>query len=62
MTAVEDWRVEQLVNEVIRLADEQETANLISIATATYADGSAMFPAQADQVRAQILERLGPSS
>jgi len=43
----------------LALAFEQRTANLIAVATATFADGSAMFPAQIDSARRQIADRLG---
>ena len=41
------------------VAYEQRTANLIAAATATNADGSAMFPAQIETLRTDILARLG---
>jgi hypothetical protein len=45
------------------LAAEQRTANLIAAATATYADGSAMFPflmgVDGDGLVDEIKERLG---
>ncbi|WBL18499.1 hypothetical protein [Citricoccus sp. NR2] len=43
----------------LALAYEQRTANLIALSVATYANGSAMFPGQADQVRNAIIARLG---
>ena len=43
----------------LALAFEQRTANLIAVSVATFADGSAMFPAQIDSARSQIADRLG---
>lgn len=43
----------------LALAYEQRTQTLLAAATATFADGSAMFPAQIDSARRQIAPRLG---
>ena len=43
----------------LALAFEQRTQTLLAVATATFADGSAMFPAQIDSARRQITDRLG---
>ena len=43
----------------LALAFEQRTQALLAVATATFADGSAMFPAQIDSARRQIADRLG---
>ena len=43
----------------LALAFEQRTQTLLAVATATFADGSAMFPAQIDSARRQIADRLG---
>ena len=43
----------------LALAFEQRTQTLLAVATATFADGSAMFPGQIDSVRRQITDRLG---
>lgn len=42
----------------LALAHEQRTANLIAALTATFADGSAMFPPTSDQRREEITKRL----
>ena len=44
---------------VLALAFEQRTQTLLAVATATFADGSAMFPGQIDSARRQIADRLG---
>ncbi|MGN6723347.1 MAG: hypothetical protein ACTHJM_12125 [Marmoricola sp.] len=41
------------------LAYELRTANLIAALSARWANGSAMFPAEADTLRSDILARLG---
>lgn len=43
----------------LALAHEQHTANLIALATATYPNGSGMFAGVSEEVRAEILRRLG---
>ena len=43
----------------LALAFEVRTVALLAVATATFADGSAMFPAQIDYARRQIADRLG---
>lgn len=43
----------------LALAYEQRTANIIAYATARFADGSAMFPADIDGAREVIYARLG---
>ena len=47
------------VEATLALAFEQRTQTLLAVATATFADGSAMFPGQIDSVRRQITDRLG---
>lgn len=41
------------------VAYELRTANLLATVTATYANGSAMFPGAEDALRGQVLARLG---
>lgn len=47
---------------IYQLSYEQRTANLLAAATATWPNGSAMFPQISDGMRAEILERLGVQS
>ena len=49
----------RITEGTLALAFEQRTQTLLAVATATFADGSAMFPAQIDSARRQIADRLG---
>ena len=53
------YRARAVAEAVYQLAYEQRTANLIAAATATYADGSGIFPEVSVDMRLEILDRLG---